>query len=133
LLNFISLFKNKKGGKEMPTKTKKNVIGTWSFLIGIILTIALGLFSDYLGSNTYRVILVVLVVLGIAIGLLNISAKESTKFLLTALVLVLVASIGYSDIAIIPQIGKILGALLVLFVPATIIVALKSIFDIARN
>ncbi len=116
----------------MPTKSKKNLIGAWAFLIGVILAIAIGLFSDYLSANTYKIILYILVVLGIAIGLLNITLKESSKFLLTALVLILVAYIGQSVMSIIPQIGKILGALLVLFVPATIIVSLKSIFDIAK-
>ena len=115
----------------MPTKSKKNLIGAWVFLIGVILAIALGLFSD-LSANIYKTILIILVVLGIAIGLLNISVKEGSKFLLTALVLILVAYVGQSVMSIIPQIGKILGALLVLFVPATVIVSLKSIFDIAK-
>ena len=117
----------------MPTKSKKNLIGAWAFLIGIILAIAFGLFSDYLSASTYKVMLVILMVLGSAIGLLNISLKESSKFLLTALVLILVAYIGQSVMLIIPQIGKILGALLVLFVPATIIVTLKSIIDAAKD
>jgi len=116
----------------MPTKSKKNLIGAWIFLIGVIIAIALGLFSDYLSANIYKTILIILVVLGIAIGLLNITVKESSKFLLTALVLILVAYVGQSVMSIIPQIGKILGALLVLFVPATVIVSLKSIFDIAK-
>ena len=113
-------------------KSKKNLIGAWAFLIGVILTIAIGLFSDYLGATTHKTILIILVVLGIAVGVLNITSKEGSKFLLTALVLVLVAYIGQSVMSIIPQLGKILGAMLVLFVPATIIVALKEIFDIAK-
>lgn len=117
----------------MKTKSKKNLAGAWAFLIGVILTIALGLFSDYIGAAAYKAILIMLVVLGIVIGLLNITVKESSKFLLTALVLILVAYVGQSVMSIIPQIGKILGALLVLFVPATIIVTLKSIFDIAKD
>ena len=66
----------------MPTKSKKNLIGAWAFLIGVILAIALGLFSDYLSATAYKTILVILVVLGIAIGLLNITVKENSKFLL---------------------------------------------------
>ncbi len=116
----------------MKIKSKKNLMGAWAFLIGIILAIVLGLFSDYLGAGTYKTALVILVVLGIIVGLFNITVKESSKFLLTALVLILVAYIGQSVMSIIPQIGKILGALLVLFVPATLIVILKSIFDIAK-
>ena len=113
-------------------KKSKNLIGAWTFLIGVILAIVLGLFNMYLGPNsTY--ILWVLVVLGIVIGLLNITNKESSGFLLASLALVVVGYMGQGVLGIIPQIGAILSALLVLFVPATIIVALRIMFDIAKN
>ncbi|MDD5191546.1 MAG: hypothetical protein PHH54_02760 [Candidatus Nanoarchaeia archaeon] len=114
-------------------KSKKNLVGAWAFLIGIVLAIALGLFSDYLNSSYQQILLIILVVLGIIVGLLNISIKESSKFLLTSLVLILAAYIGQNVTLIIPQIGRILGALLVLIVPATAIVALKAIFDVAKD
>lgn len=117
----------------MKKRSKKNILGAWAFLIGVILAIALGLFSDFFGASTYKVLLMILVVLGIVIGLMNISMKESSKFLLTALVLIFAAYAGQNVMSIIPQLGKILGALLVLFVPATIIVSLKAIFDIAKD
>jgi len=72
-------------------------------------------------------------VLGIVIGLLNITVKESSKFLLASLVLVIVTYMGQGVLIIIPQIGSILSVLLVLFVPATIIVALKTVFELARD
>ena len=73
------------------------------------------------------------VVLGIIIGLLNIVAKESSKFLLAALALVIVSFMGQSYLSIIPAVGAILNLLLVMFVPATIIVALKTVFDVSKN
>ena len=115
----------------MVKKSRKNLIGAWAFLIGVILAIVLGLFSTYLGTNsTY--ILWILVVLGIIVGLLNITGKESSKFLLASLALVIVSYMGQGVLGIIPQIGSILSALLVLFVPATIIVALRNLFDLAK-
>jgi hypothetical protein len=115
----------------MVKKSRKNLIGAWAFLIGVILAIVLGLFSTYLGTNsTY--ILWILVVLGIIVGLLNITGKESSKFLLVSLALVIVSYMGQGVLGIIPQIGSILSALLVLFVPATIIVALRNLFDLAK-
>jgi len=116
----------------MVKKSKKNSIGAWAFLIGVILAIVLGLFNNYLGTNsTY--ILWILIVLGIIVGLLNITGKESSGFLLASLALVIVGYMGRSVLEIIPQVGSILSALLVLFIPATIIVALKNMFDMAKD
>ncbi len=116
----------------MVKKSVKNLAGVWIFLIGVILALVLGLFNTYLGTNTTYV-LWVLVVLGIIIGLLNISIKESSNFLLASLVLVVVSYMGQGVLGIIPQIGAILSALLVLFVPATIIVALRGLFELAKS
>lgn len=116
----------------MVKKSGKNLIGAWAFLIGVVLSILIGLFSVYLGSKI-TIILGILVVLGIIVGLLNVKGKESSKFLLASLALVIVGYMGQGVLSIIPQIGAILSALLVLFVPATIIVALKNVFDIAKD
>ena len=115
------------------SKPKTNTAGAWVFLIGVILAVVIGLFNSQFGATTNKAILGILVVLGIAIGLLNITTKESSKFLLVSLALVIVSYMGQGILIIIPQIGGILSALLVLFVPTTIIVALRSLFVIARD
>jgi hypothetical protein len=116
---------------------KGNVIGAWAFLIGVILAIIIGFLisfsSTMLSGKAYTIVLSILVVLGILIGLLNIVAKESSKFLLAALSLVIVSFMGQSYLSIIPAVGAILNMLLVMFVPATIIVALKTAFEVAKN
>jgi len=112
---------------------QNNLIGAWAFLIGVVLAIVLGLFSTYIGSSAYRVILSILVVLGIIVGLLNIGTRENSKFLLAAVSLVIVAFMGSSVLSIISQIGAILNAILVLVIPATVIVALKSVFEIGKD
>ncbi|MFA5173727.1 MAG: hypothetical protein WC438_00935 [Candidatus Pacearchaeota archaeon] len=117
----------------MAKRGGKNLIGAWAFLIGVILAIVIGLFSSYLGASAYSIILKILLVIGILVGLLNITSSESSKFLLAAFALVIVSFMGQSVMAIIPQIGAILNALLVVFVPATIIVALKSLFELSKN
>ena len=117
----------------MVKKSKKNVVGVWAFLIGVILAIGIGLFSEFLAATAYKTVLGVLVVLGIIIGLLNISTKENSQFLLAGLVLVVVGYMGQGILGIIPQLSKILSSLLILFVPATIIVALRTVFEVARN
>ena len=69
-------------------------------------------------------------------GLLNISSDEVSGFLTSGAVLVLVSFLGvqvgvFEGSATV--IGNVLTGILTLFVPATIIVALKSVFVLARS
>ena len=111
----------------MPKKSKGNLVGAWAFLIGVILAILLGL----LGA-TEAWVLGVLVVLGILVGLLNVGDADVNPFLLAGTVLVIVSYMGADVLGVIEVLGGILNALLTLFVPATIIVALKAVFSIAK-
>ena len=120
-------------------RSKENLIGAWAFFIGVILAIALGLFQKYLAANTSNVPYAILVVLGIIIGLVNVGDKDSNMFLLAGVSLVIVSYMGsnaliyVSTIPFLGSLNAILTALLVMFVPATIIVALKTVFSIAKT
>jgi hypothetical protein len=108
----------------------KALLGSWAFLIGVILAVILGsgllweLSSMWLG---------VLVVIGIIVGLFNITDKEVMPFLLSGAVLVIVSSQGQMVMGDIPMLNGILSALLAIFVPATIIVAIKNVFSLAKS
>lgn len=111
----------------------KNLIGSWSFLIGLILAIILGL--GFIPGYQHTLIWVVFL-LGIVVGLLNIATKEVGAFLTAGTILVLVSFLGvqvgiFEDI--VPMISNILKGILTLFVPATIIVALRSVFVLAKR
>ena len=116
-------------------KSKKSLkfIGGWAFLIGFVVAVTFGVFNAQITGITNTIVLWSLIILGIIIGLVNVSSKESSKFLIAGLVLVIVSYMGRGILAIIPQIGSILSALLVIFVPTTIIVALKSVFEMAKD
>lgn len=109
-------------------KKRSNLLGSWSFLIGVILAIILGAIGAVDG-----VIAAILVVLGIIVGLLNITASETHQFLIAGAVLVIVVALGKDVLTVIPFIGNILEAILVMFVPSTVIVALKSVFSLAKS
>jgi len=117
----------KRGSKT----SSNNLMGAWAFLIGVILAVILGLFQSSLGN--VRWIPVVLVLIGIIVGLLNVGVRDTNTFLLASVSLVIVSFMGGSALSIIPQVSAILGALLVLFVPATVIVSLRAVFTIARD
>ena len=116
----------------MPKK-KQGSMGAWAFLIGVILAV---IFAFVTVAGVWLTWLLVLV--GIIVGLLNIADVEVQPFLLAGVVLVIVSSFGggvFTGLAIgnIPFFTNTLNNLLVLFVPATIIVALKSVFSLARR
>ena len=110
-------------------KTKgMNVVGKWAFLIGVILAVVLGLFDPIMGNWA-----IVLVVIGLIVGLLNVTDKEVTPFLMSGAVLIIASALGGSLMSDMPFVGAILDALLAVFVPATVIVAIKNVFSLARN
>jgi len=110
-----------------------NLIGSWSFLIGLVLAVILGV--GYSGSY-YSTMLWLVFVIGVIVGLVNITVGEVSAFLTSGTVLVLVSYLAvqagvFHGVA--PMIVGILNSILTLFVPATIIVALRSVFSLAKD
>lgn len=113
-------------------------IGSWAFLLGVIVAIIAGalLLTDK-SSPSLTTVTSFLVLLGTIVGLLNITRKETNSFLLASVVLVLVSGFGitvYSDVLKVgPYLQAMLVAILEFVVPATIVVALKAIFSLAER
>ena len=116
-----------------PNKSGAHLLGSWSFLVGVVLAVLLGL--GFTGAYQATMLWVVFL-LGVVVGLLNIAHDEVGAFLTGGTILVLVSFLGvqvgvFEGVA--PVIGNVLKGILTLFVPATIIVALKSVFVLARR
>ena len=129
----------------MVMKSHENFVGAWLFLIGVILAVLIGIATAFFipisKIATFSTpIYLILVILGIIVGIkINVSGKDSQNFLISSAVLVIVSRFGMERVR-----GSLIGigmgdlvsstfsALLVLFVPATIIVAIKSLFSIAN-
>lgn len=124
------------------------LLGPWAFLVGAVLALVIGVFNSgafntpFVGPEVYSLLLAILIIAGILVGILNVKSKESSKFLLAGLALVIVSFMGDSAISALETISvfslgsilrSLLNALLILFIPATIIVALKSVFEITRD
>lgn len=105
-----------------------NVIGSWAFLIGFILAVLLGLLGAV--NSTWAA---VLVVIGVIVGLLNVADREVTPFLMSGTVLIIASALGQSIVGSVSMLDGVLTALLAIFVPATIIVAIKNVFSLAKN
>ncbi len=74
------------------------------------------------------------VILGVVIGLLNVKDKEITNFLIAVIALLAVGAVQWS---VIPVVGRylapIFGGIATLMAPAAIIVAIKSVWNIAKE
>ena len=127
----------------MALRSKENTIGAWAFLVGVILAIVIGLSTTlvsipFLTSYSAQ-IYAILVLIGIFVGFMNVAGKDSQTFLLAGTVLVIVSRFGMEGvtgsligIGVGDAVSSVFGALLALFAPATIIVALKTVFSIAK-
>ena len=127
----------------MTLRARENSVGAWAFLIGVILAIVIGLsttlFSIPALTRYSAQIYAILIILGIIVGFMNVTGKDSQTFLVAGAILVIVSKFGMESVT-----GSLIGigvgdvvtstfaALLALFVPATIIVALKTVFSIAN-
>ena len=128
----------------MVIKSKENSLGAWAFLIGVILAIAIGVatstFLSIPAITAYSAqIYAILVILGLIVGFVNVGAKDSETFMIAGAILVIVSKFGMDavkgsliGIGIGDVVTSIFSALLILFVPATIIVALKRVFSVAK-
>jgi hypothetical protein len=112
----------------MAKKKTGSLIGSWAFLIGVILAVILGFISMEPWMAT------VLVIIGIIVGLLNITSGEAMGFLTAAAILVIVTALSGSVFGLLGSWAvQIMDALMLVFVPATIIVALRAVFGLARS
>ena len=109
-------------------KSSGSMIGGWAFLIGVILAVILGLTGNIRDQMT-----LVLIIIGLIVGLLNVAATEATPFLMSGAVLVIVSSLGQNVVQSVALLNAVLQALLLIFVPATIIVAIRNVFSIAKR
>ena len=102
-------------------------IGKWAFIVGLVIAVLAGLLFQPEGA------IWVLAVLGVVVGLLNVAAEETRGFLLASIALTLSAT----ALNTLPIIGTALSLILpfvVAFVAgATIVVALKELFQTARK
>lgn len=105
----------------------KAMLGRWAFLIGVVLSVLFGIISGWSWLP------VLLVVLGLVVGFLNIGDKEVHQFMMAGTVLVLMGYFGGQTLSSVSYLGAIFNNLLTLFVPATVVVAVKSVFALARD
>jgi len=103
-------------------------IGTWAFLIGVLIAVVAGLIPSLPATQVAWV----LVILGLVVGFLNIRAREAQEFLIACIAILVVAGMGG-----LPPLGRTLGTILtnmIAFVaPAALLVSLRAIWQLAED
>ncbi len=127
----------------MVLRSHENSVGAWSFLIGVILALIIGLFTTLLpipaiidySAHIYGI----LVILGLIVGYMISSGKDSQTFLIAGTIIIIAGRFGMDSVSgsligigLGDTVTSIFSALLALFIPATIIVALKTLFSISK-
>ncbi len=125
---------------------KKNMkhYGEYAFLAGVVLALLLGILSSTMPASTTPIIIMVLAVLGIIVGLVNITAKETQTFLIATIALLMAATawtplitvlalFGDMGTTVAMWIGGFVTHLVAFISPAAFIVALKTIYLLAKD
>ena len=124
--------------------SKENSLGAWAFLVGLILAVFIGISASFFSIPALQIyssiIYSVLLVLGLIVGFsIKVARKDAQTFLITSAIIVVVSKFGMESV-----LGSLLGigvgniasttfaALLALFVPATIVVAIKTLFSLSK-
>jgi len=122
-------------------RARENTLGAWAFLIGIILAVLIGIASAFSSFVTDPFLYGILAVLGLIVGYF-VSEKDVRTFLIATVSVVLVSFAGVQGqilnaamlgVGFNKLFGAILGSLLILFIPATVVVALKTVFAISKS
>lgn len=117
-------------------RSKENLAGAWAVLAGVIIAIILGIFQASFFVSRRDWIYALLAILGFIVGMVSVSndSREATTFLLAIMSLVVVSYMGQTALALVGNVGinivTVLNALLTMFIPATIVVALKTVFSV---
>ena len=109
-------------------------LGSLSFLFGAAIAIISGVINP---GSTSTIITSLLILLGVIVGFLNVTTRETNSFLMATVSLVIVSALGGAVLGQVTYVGAylegVLTAILTFVIPATIIVALKSVYTLAEN
>lgn len=115
-------------------------VGKYSFIAGVVIAVLLGLAIPAL-SGAREWLFTIMVILGLVVGFLNVSGKETKDFLLVTVALVIVAYVAGAQMenwsSEVQFVGKyltgIFSNIVAFVVPASVVVALKETWDLARG
>ena len=125
---------NQTGKTADPSVRSLKTMGSLAFLFGIMIALLTGVLMP--GAPNV-VVTALLLVLGTIAGFLNVTKRETVSFLLATVSLVLVSEFAIENLKHAIIIGKYFESmfvyLLTFVIPATIIVALKQVYQLEED
>ncbi len=117
-------------------------IGSWLFLIGILMAVVIGLLTDAIWTETPYYVTIMLAVLGFVVGVLSffavgsITQERVPTFLIAALMLLGIGASGtlFANLDVIGVYFQNIAMMLAIFVaPAAGILAIRAIWDAGKS
>lgn len=102
-------------------------IGKWAFILGLVIAVLGGIGVDQTWFTW------VLALLGLVVGFLNVTSGETQGFLLAAIALMLSANAVQEIPYVGDQVTLILGNVVAFMAAAVLVVALRALFETARD
>jgi len=125
-------------------RSTENSVGAWAFFLAVILAVIVGLSTLFIPLSAFTryssFIYLLLVILGIIVGTsINVTRQDAQTFLIAGTIIVIVSRFGMEGvissligIGVGDTVTSVFASLLALFIPATIVVALKTVFGMAK-
>jgi len=119
------------------TKNITNRVIAYSFTIGIVVALILGLISSVLPGTVTPILTSLLILMGIIVGFFNITPAETRDYILFVTAMVVVVSLGGNNLGQLQMVGKylvsVLNAILAFILPSVIIVGIKAVINLAKD
>lgn len=128
----------------MAKKKQRNTVGHYSFVLGILVSFALGFYGYLITGGLKTVLTAVLVLCGVGVAIQNITGDEAKKFMFYTVTLIIAVGLGATQsvltalgtIGIIPIgafVASILVYLMMFLLSAAITVGFRQIYELART
>jgi cell shape-determining protein MreD len=119
------------------TKSVANKVIAYSFTVGIVIALILGLISSVLPGTVTPILTSVLILMGIIVGFFNITPTETRDYVLYVTAIVIVVALGGNNLGQLQVVGKylvsVLNAILAFVLPSVIVVAIKAVINLAKD
>jgi hypothetical protein len=110
---------------------------TYALSIGVVVALLIGAASQFIPPHIMPYLSSLLVVAGIIVGFFNIHPNEAKDYVVLVTALVIVTSLSENILANIQIVGPylegVLSSILAFVLPSVVIVAVRSILNLARE
>lgn len=114
-----------------------NKVMAYSFTVGLVVALVLGLVASWLQPNVVALLTSVLILAGVVVGFSNISPTETKDYILFVTAIVIVVSLGGDILSKVQLVGayleSILRMMLAFILPSVIVVGIKAVLNLAKD